>query len=154
MSNSENLVLASDRGRVWLRFPAPGVLVMRVEGYGEESFVEPIISQFERMLATCSCPMIFIDAEHLGEFDRKYRVEMTHLIVDNHRRFGGVTVLVRSKLVAAGASLLKLGRGGILRPLATRAEFEAALHEGIQKAMTTRVDGERLSERPRDERYA
>ncbi|WP_437286189.1 hypothetical protein [Sorangium sp. So ce406] len=133
--------LSTDRGEIRLEQPSPGVLVVRCSGHGEAAFVSPLLDHFEALAASGHPADLFVDAEHLTDFDREYRAAMVTWITRNRPRLHCVNVLVRSRLASMGVSLARLRQRGLLVPFVSRQDFEATLRAVVeQKSQVVRAD--------------
>jgi hypothetical protein len=101
------------RGCIGLWLPCPQVMVMSLQGYGEADFAGPTLEAYDSLSKTEPI-FFFADAENLVNYDSRLRTEMTSRFFPDRKRFGTLTVLLKSKIVAMGVSVANLALGGIV----------------------------------------
>lgn len=114
------------RGSAAIWLPAPNVLLVRLHGYGEAQLARPICEGFDR-LKQAPGSYVFFDAETMSNYDSGLRVALTTHVIPERERISAFHVLVRSKLVAMGASVASLALGGLLESTTDRQRFRAEL---------------------------
>jgi hypothetical protein len=118
------------RGSVAVWVPCPNLLVVAVRGFGEADFTLPIVRAYEG-LAKKSRLNVFMDCEHMTNYESALRTVLTHTFMPDRERFGAFLVLVSSRLVAMGVSVASMALGGIIESTGDRSAFKAALDASL-----------------------
>lgn len=70
---------------------------------------------------------VFADCEALGNYDSQLRTELTARFLPVRERIATLSVLVKSRFVAMGVTVMNLALGGIVSSATDRDEFVSAL---------------------------
>src|SRR5262245_35400196 len=87
------------RGRLALWMTKP-FLIFQIVGHGDKSFVEPIVTGFQRCLERGSRVQMFVDAELMAAYDSELRTDVTAALRAQRADIESLHIVVRSKLVA------------------------------------------------------
>jgi hypothetical protein len=114
------------RGSVAIWIPCPNLLVIALSGFGEADFTVPIVRAYEGL--SKKAPLhLFMDCEHLTNYESALRTVLTHTLMPDRQRIATFQVLVSSRLVAMGISVASMALGGIIHSTDNRAAFKTAL---------------------------
>lgn len=119
-------VYRTERGCTAIWVPCPTMLVLALKGHGEGAFAAPIGQAFET-LSRSEQLCLFLDCEALGNYDSQLRTELTSRFLPERGRIKAFDVLVKSRFVSMGVTVMNLALGGILHSSTERASFVAAL---------------------------
>lgn len=108
--------------------PNPVLLVIALHGHGEGSFAAPVVRALEA-LAPTEPLHIFADCEALGNYDSQLRTELTARLLPLRERVATLSILVKSRFVAMGVTVMNLALGGIVHSATEREGFVAALDQ-------------------------
>lgn len=97
-----------------------------VEGHLSASIAEQIVQAGNGVVREDGRLVAFHDWERVESYDTEARLLLTSWGRAIAPNVEVVHILVRSKLVAMGVSVAALALGGMLRPHASRATFDAA----------------------------
>lgn len=109
---------------VWV--PCPTLLVVSLHGHGEAALAAPIIAAFDT-LSTTEPVHVFVDCESLSNYESTFRTALTGRLLPDRGRLATLRVLVKSRIVSMGATVMSLALGGILEATTEREPFVAAL---------------------------
>jgi hypothetical protein len=121
-------------GQLAIWKPAPQLLIARIAGYGDGTFVSPIVAAFEESLRRASRVELFFDAEALETYDSELRTQLTARLLADRKRIAELHVLVKAKLVAMGVAVANLALGGIMTSHTARRPFVVALEAALARA--------------------
>jgi hypothetical protein len=116
----------TERGCMGLWVPCPQVLVISFQGHGDAELTAPAVAAYET-LDHSGLVHLFVDAENLVNYDSRLRTDLTARFFPDRERFGAFKVLVKSKIVAMGASVANLALGGIIDILNGPETFKSGL---------------------------
>lgn len=116
----------TQRGSVAVWVPCPNLLVVAIRGFGEADFTTPIVKSFEGLSKKMRLHL-FMDLEHMTNYESALRTVLTHTFLPERERFGVFQVLASSRLVAMGVSVASLALGGIIQTTGERDVFKQAL---------------------------
>jgi len=121
-------------GSVIVEELAPGVLIYRMVGILDGSFVSQFIAAADEQIAKGRMLDLFFDTERMAASNPDFRRRMTewHLAIKEHTR--SLNVLVQSKVIAMSVAAVNLATGDMLKAYGERAAFEAAQREAIERA--------------------
>jgi hypothetical protein len=109
---------------IWV--PCPALLVLSLQGHGEGAFAAEVVRAFET-LATEGPLHVFADCESLDNYDSQLRTELTGRFLPVRERIATLSVLVKSRFVAMGVTVMNLALGGIVSSATDRANFVTGL---------------------------
>lgn len=102
------------------------LLVIALHGHGEGGFAAPVLRAFDTL--SPEAPLhVFADCESLGNYDSQLRTELTAHLLPMRERIATLSVLVKSRFVAMGVTVMNLALGGIVSSATDRDEFVTAL---------------------------
>ena len=121
-------------GSVIVEELAPGVLLYRMIGILDGSFVSRFIAAADEQIARGRRVDLFFDTEKMAASNTDFRRQMTewHLAIKEHTR--SLNVLVQSKVIAMSVAAVNLATGDMLTTYGERAAFEAAQRQAIERA--------------------
>jgi hypothetical protein len=114
------------RGGVAVWVPCPNLLVVCLRGFGEADFALPVVKAYESLVKR-SRLHVFMDCEHMTNYESALRTVLTHTFMPDRERFAAFHVLTGSRLVAMGVSVASMALGGIIQSTGDREAFKAAL---------------------------
>lgn len=125
--------LKDDRGSlgVWSR---PPILLAQMSGYGDGSFADPIIRDFNELLAAGQPVQVFFEMGGMENYDSALRTRLTSHFIAHRGRIGALHVFTRSRLVAMGVAVANLALSGIITSHSSLALFQAALDHAIAQS--------------------
>ncbi len=106
--------------------PCPTLLLVSLHGQGEGAFAASILRTFES-LAGGEPVHVFADCEALGNYDSQLRTELTAGLLPSRERIATLRILVKSRFVAMGVTVMNLALGGIIESDTERPAFVSAL---------------------------
>jgi hypothetical protein len=116
-----------------LRWRGRGVLEVSIRGHGKEEFGPLAIRRKQAVLADAGKIAIFYDFGSMPGYDSGLRVVWTQWFQAHLRSIAGIHIVVKSKIVAMGVSVVNLAVGGIIQTHTHRAgAFERALEESTK----------------------
>jgi hypothetical protein len=122
------------QGSVGAQQLAPGVMLFKMSGYLDTSFVERFESEVAVMAAHGVELELFFDTESMTGDHPDFRRRMTewHNLLKPRTR--ALHVLVRSKLVAMSIAFVNVLTGGMLKTYTNRVSFETVLRAAVRRA--------------------
>jgi hypothetical protein len=125
---------STETGHVLYEQRAPGVLVFRMSGRMDPSFVDHFEQAVAPFVALSKQVDLFFDTHAMTGYHPLFRERMTAW----HAAFKPLTrsahVLLSSKLVAMAIAIANLVTGGMLKTHSSEAEFEAMIKKAVQSA--------------------
>lgn len=123
----------SERGS-WEAFsPARGVAVLRIEGHMVRSDAVSFFGALDRIIGKQHGIDMFDDFELFTRYDPGVREVYAEWNVERGPQIGISHVLVRSKIVAMGLSVVNIAQRRRMDTYANRARFEAALSAAVAR---------------------
>jgi len=117
----------SPLGELSIWAPSATLVLARMTGFGEARFVEPILEHFDKASAGGARVHLFVDFEHLDNYESGLRTRGTAYFVQRRASIASLHMLARSRLVAMGVAVANLALDGIMTFHSTRGPFNAAL---------------------------
>ena len=124
--------LETDRGKLSIWLPAPGIVAHCFVGHFDVEFASAVIAVHDKVFSRPGPIVFFNDWEGMSAYDSDARVLATEWVHTHRQRIVGVHVLVQSRLVGMGVSVASLMLGGILTSYTDREAWEVALREQVQ----------------------
>jgi hypothetical protein len=118
--------LTSARGEATVELFPPDVVLLTLRGHWENAILSQLVRELGRVMPPREQVDFFIDAELLAGYDTEVRVGMTEWVIKNRPSIRSFHGLVRSKIVAMGASVANLALGGFLKIHTDPHEFQIA----------------------------
>ncbi len=106
--------------------PCPNLVVIGLHGHGEGAFADAILAAYES-LAPRGPVHLFFDCEALSNYDSQLRTQLTERLLPGRTRIATFSVLVRSRLVSMGVTVMNLALGGIVNATTERDQFISML---------------------------
>lgn len=101
-----------------------GIFVQTILGHGHGAYIPPFLRQAEIVLSYTGKITVFTDFWDMTTYDSLLRTGQTQFAVKNLSKFDASHVLVQSKIVAMGTSVVGLAMGGIVKSYSKRIEFD------------------------------
>lgn len=118
---------ASYDGDISVRRPGPGLMLVSLRGHMSVNAAGFLRAALGRTLDRSARVNVFSDMEEVSGYDAPCRAEATKLFAELRERGGTLTVLVRSRLAAAGLRVASVALGVSIRVHTDRRSFEDAL---------------------------
>jgi hypothetical protein len=110
-----------------LRIHVAGAVVqLKYTGFGEAQFIPKVDATLRQMIAAGEHPHVFLDCWDMSNYEPQYRQDAERMIQGLRSQMGSVHMLVRSRIVAMGATVFNMMVGGFGQVYAERAKFDAA----------------------------
>ncbi len=122
------------RGGLELRVMGAGVVLVRCSGFCEAALLPHFYAEMKRAVPADVPLHMFFDGADVEGYETPFRTGLTEWLRAEGKRVVGAHALVRSKLVAMGASLASLALGGSLKVQHSRPVFEGLIQTALRNA--------------------
>lgn len=114
-------------GALRLDWTRAGVGMQTIVGHGHGAYVPHWVRQIETVVGYTGRLIHFTDFWECATYDTLFRTAETQYVLKVRSKIDASHVLVQSKLMAMGVSVVNLAAGGILKSYTKRADFESVL---------------------------
>ncbi len=126
-------VWRTERGEARVHVHATSVVEIVVKGYSTMELIPLFVGEPMKRMRHGIRVDWFGDYSEMTGYDTETRVALSEFTTKYKTQLSTVTVLVRSKIVAMGATVANLAVGGILDVVSNREKYERAIAHAVAR---------------------